>query len=123
MTTPPRLADRITALGSVDLTGFAPFLSPVMFSVNENIWPTITLNRVTCCDLAHRLRHFRAAPGSMIGQRSDRMIRAADRSMSNLLPQTATRTNNLAHAFLCATEGFLRCRARSGRWKDVGPLT
>ena len=43
MTTPPRLADRITALGSVDLTGFAPFLSPVMFSVNENIWPTITL--------------------------------------------------------------------------------
>jgi hypothetical protein len=43
MTTPPRLADRITALGSVDLTGFAPFLSPVMFSVNENLWSTIIL--------------------------------------------------------------------------------
>jgi hypothetical protein len=44
MTTPPRLADRITALGGcVDVSGFAPFLSPVMFTVNENIWPTITL--------------------------------------------------------------------------------
>ena len=43
MTTPPRLADRITALGSVDLTGFAPFFSPVMFSLNENLWPTMTL--------------------------------------------------------------------------------
>ena len=43
MTTPPRLADRITALGSVDLTGFAPFFAPVMFSVNENFWPTMTL--------------------------------------------------------------------------------
>jgi hypothetical protein len=43
MTTPPRLADRITALGSVDLTGFAPFFAPVMFSLNENLWPTITL--------------------------------------------------------------------------------
>jgi hypothetical protein len=32
LTTPPRPADRITALaGSVDLFGFAPFLSPVMF--------------------------------------------------------------------------------------------
>jgi hypothetical protein len=43
MTTPPRLAGRMTALGSVDLTGFAPFLSPVMFSVNENLWSTIIL--------------------------------------------------------------------------------
>jgi len=44
MTTPPRLADRITALaGSVDLSAFAPFFSPVMFFLNENLWPTITL--------------------------------------------------------------------------------
>jgi antibiotic biosynthesis monooxygenase (ABM) superfamily enzyme len=44
MTTPPRLADRITALaGSVDLSGLTPFLSPVMFSLNENSWPTMTL--------------------------------------------------------------------------------
>jgi hypothetical protein len=43
MTTPPRLADRITILGSVDLTGFAPFMSPVMFSMNENFWPATTL--------------------------------------------------------------------------------
>jgi hypothetical protein len=43
MTTPPRLADRITVLGSVDLTGFAPFVSPVMFSLNENNWPATTL--------------------------------------------------------------------------------
>ena len=44
MTTPPRLADRITAIaGSVDLSGFTPFLSPVMFSLNENSWPTMTL--------------------------------------------------------------------------------
>jgi small neutral amino acid transporter SnatA (MarC family) len=44
MTTPPRLADRITALaGCVDPSGFAPFFAPVMFSLNENLWPTITL--------------------------------------------------------------------------------
>ena len=44
MTTPPRLADRITALaGSVDLSGFAPFFAPVMFFLNENLWPTMTL--------------------------------------------------------------------------------
>ena len=44
MTTPPRLADRVTALaGSVDLSGFAPFLSPVMFFLNENSWPAMTL--------------------------------------------------------------------------------
>jgi hypothetical protein len=43
MKTPRQLADRVTVLGSVDLTGFAPFLSPVMFSVNENLWSTITL--------------------------------------------------------------------------------
>jgi hypothetical protein len=43
MTTPPRLADRITALGSVDLSGFAPFFAPLMFFLNENYWPTITL--------------------------------------------------------------------------------
>jgi small neutral amino acid transporter SnatA (MarC family) len=44
MTTPPRLADRITALaGCVDPSGFAPFFAPVMFSLNENLWSTITL--------------------------------------------------------------------------------
>jgi hypothetical protein len=43
MTTPPRLTDRVTVLGSVDLTGFAPFLSPIMFSVNENLWSTTAL--------------------------------------------------------------------------------
>ena len=44
MTTPPRLADRITALaGSVDFSAFAPFFSPVMFFLNENLWPTMTL--------------------------------------------------------------------------------
>jgi hypothetical protein len=44
MTTPPRLVDRVATLaGSVDLSGFAPFLSPVMFSLNENIWTTMTL--------------------------------------------------------------------------------
>lgn len=44
MTTQPRGADRITALaGSVDLSGFAPFLSPVMFFLNENSWPAMTL--------------------------------------------------------------------------------
>jgi small neutral amino acid transporter SnatA (MarC family) len=44
MTTPPRLADRITALaGCVDPSGFAPFFAPVMFSLNENLWPRITL--------------------------------------------------------------------------------
>jgi hypothetical protein len=41
--TPPRLADRITALaGSVDFSGFTPFLAPLM-SLNENLWPTMTL--------------------------------------------------------------------------------
>lgn len=44
MTTPPRPADRITALAnSVELSGFAPFLSPEMFFVNENSWPAMTL--------------------------------------------------------------------------------
>jgi hypothetical protein len=44
MTKPPRLVDRITALASyVDASGFAPFFSPVMFSLNENFWPTMTL--------------------------------------------------------------------------------
>lgn len=44
MTTPPRPADRITALaGSVELSGFAPFLSPLMFFVNEISWPATTL--------------------------------------------------------------------------------
>ena len=44
MTTPPRLADRITALaGSVDLSGFTPFFAPSMFFSNENLWPTMTL--------------------------------------------------------------------------------
>ena len=44
MTTPPRLADRVTAIaGSVDLSGFAPFFAPLMFFLNENLWPTMTL--------------------------------------------------------------------------------
>ena len=44
MTTPSRLADRVTALaGSADLSGFTPFLSPLMFFLNENLWPTMTL--------------------------------------------------------------------------------
>jgi hypothetical protein len=44
MTTPPRLADRVTALaGSVDLSGFTPYFSLLMFFSNENLWPTITL--------------------------------------------------------------------------------
>jgi hypothetical protein len=44
MTPPPRLADRITALvGSVDLSGFTPFFSPLIFFLNENLWPTTTL--------------------------------------------------------------------------------
>jgi hypothetical protein len=44
MTTPRRLADRVIALaGCVDVSGFAPFLSPVVFSLTENFWPTITL--------------------------------------------------------------------------------
>jgi hypothetical protein len=44
MTTVPRLADRITAIaGSVDVSGFAPFLAPLMFYLNQNIWATITL--------------------------------------------------------------------------------
>ena len=44
VTTPPRPADRITALaGSVDLSWSATFLSPVMFFLNENSWPAMTL--------------------------------------------------------------------------------
>jgi hypothetical protein len=44
VTTLPRPADRITTLtGSADLSGFAPFLSPVTFFLNENSWPTMTL--------------------------------------------------------------------------------
>ena len=44
MTTRPRLADRSTAIaGSVDLSGFTPFFAPVMFFLNENLWPTMTL--------------------------------------------------------------------------------
>jgi hypothetical protein len=43
VTTPPA-GDRITALaGSVDLSEFAPFLSPVIFFLNENYWPAMTL--------------------------------------------------------------------------------
>jgi hypothetical protein len=38
------MADHITALaGSVDLSGFAPFFSPLTFSSNENLWTTIIL--------------------------------------------------------------------------------
>ena len=44
MTPPPRLADRITAIAcSVDLSGFTPFFAPLMFSLNENLWTTVTL--------------------------------------------------------------------------------
>jgi hypothetical protein len=44
VTTLPRPADRITTLaGSLDLSGFAPFLSPVTSFSNENSWPTMTL--------------------------------------------------------------------------------
>ena len=44
MTPPPRLAGRITAIaGSVDLSGFAPFFSPLTFFLNENLWTTVTL--------------------------------------------------------------------------------
>jgi hypothetical protein len=44
MTTPPRLADRITALAnSVDLPGFTPFFAPLVFYLNENLWPTMIL--------------------------------------------------------------------------------
>jgi hypothetical protein len=44
MTIPPPLADRVTAIAcSVDLSGFTPFFAPLMFSLNENLWPTITL--------------------------------------------------------------------------------
>jgi len=44
MTTPPRLADRITAIaGCVDVSGFAPFFAPLMFYLNENRWSTTIL--------------------------------------------------------------------------------
>jgi len=44
MTTPPRLADRITAIaGCVDLSGFAPLFAPLMFYLNENRWSTTIL--------------------------------------------------------------------------------
>jgi hypothetical protein len=44
VTTPPRLADRLTAIaGSMDLSGFTPFLAPLTFFLNENLWPTMTL--------------------------------------------------------------------------------
>jgi len=44
MTTPPRLVDRIAAIaGCVDLSGFAPFFAPLMFYLNGNLWPTMTL--------------------------------------------------------------------------------
>lgn len=47
---------------------------------------------VTYRDLPDELGRGRLAPGCMIGQRIDRMIRAADRSMSNLLPPKVIRT-------------------------------
>ena len=44
MTTRPRLVDHITAIaGSLVLSGFAPFFAPLMFFLNDNLWPTITL--------------------------------------------------------------------------------
>ena len=44
MTTPARLADRVTAIAnSVDLSGFTPFFAPLMFYLNENLWTTMAL--------------------------------------------------------------------------------
>ena len=43
MTTALRPVDRVTVIaGSVDFSGFTPFLAPLM-SLNENLWPTMTL--------------------------------------------------------------------------------
>ena len=86
MTTPPRPADRIiTAFaGSVDLSGFAPFLSPVMFFLNENSWQAMTLI-VSLAAILLTTLSGRLVPGCMIGWRTDRMIRAGDRSMSKML--------------------------------------
>ena len=61
MTTPPRLADRVTAIaGSVDLSGFAPFFAPLMFFLREPLADTNS-DDLTCRDLAHGPRHFRLA--------------------------------------------------------------
>ncbi|WP_297701570.1 hypothetical protein, partial [Mycobacterium sp.] len=46
-------------------------------------------NRLTCRDLAGDLDRGRLVSASMIDQRTDRMIRVAERSMSKLLPHTA----------------------------------
>jgi hypothetical protein len=44
MSIPPRLADRVTALASsVDFCRFTAIFSPLMFFLNENLWPTMTL--------------------------------------------------------------------------------
>jgi hypothetical protein len=93
MTTPLRLADRISALvGSVDLSGFTPFFAPVMFFFNEDLWPTWL--GLTCRDLPHDFRHGRLAPGCMIGQQSDRMIRTpTDPSRTCRLKQRGPASN------------------------------
>ena len=52
MTAPPRLADRIPALvNSIDLSGFAPFASPVMFILNENVWSAMILTAALAASL------------------------------------------------------------------------
>jgi hypothetical protein len=44
MTTPRRPADRISALaGCVDVSGFTPYFSPLMFFVDKSPWPAMTL--------------------------------------------------------------------------------
>jgi hypothetical protein len=44
MTTPARLADRISTIAnSLDLSGFTPFFAPLMFCLNENLWSPMTL--------------------------------------------------------------------------------
>jgi hypothetical protein len=62
MTTPSRLADRVTALaGSADLSGFTPFLSPLMFFLNEKPLADNDSDGPACRDLAHGLRRGRLA--------------------------------------------------------------
>jgi hypothetical protein len=63
MTMPSRLADRITALGgSVDLSGFTPFFSPVMYFFSDNRWPTMTLMVSLVAILLTGYVVFRLAP-------------------------------------------------------------
>jgi hypothetical protein len=85
MTTPLRLADRISALvGSVDLSGFTPFFAPVMFFFNEYLWPTWLWSHLP----RSSSRFSSWPPGAGMHDRS--AIRSndsyADRSKSNLSP-------------------------------------